>query len=138
MKTIPGVEAAGLTDILPMGHDRTWSASAKGVEYSLAHPPPPVFVRIVSDGYVTAMGIPLRRLILTCGMRLVPGGLLAGLALSLCASVVLSRVLFGVHTWDPSVFLASSALLVASALAAMCGPALRAAHADPMHALRHD
>lgn len=60
VRTIPGVEAAGLTDILPMGHDRTWGAGAKGVEYSLAHPPPPVFVRIVSDGYVKAMGIPLR------------------------------------------------------------------------------
>ena len=60
MRTIPGVEGAGLTDVLPMGHDRTWSAGAKGVEYSLAHPPPPVFVRIVSDGYVKAMGIPLR------------------------------------------------------------------------------
>jgi len=60
VRTIPGVQAAGLTDVLPLGHDRTWSAGAKGVAYSLAHPPPPVFVRIVSDGYVKAMGIPLR------------------------------------------------------------------------------
>jgi ABC-type antimicrobial peptide transport system permease subunit len=77
------------------------------------------------------------RFVLTSGMRPVFGGLLAGIALSVGASVVLSRVLFGVHTWDPIVYLVVSMLLVTSALAAMCGPALRAAHADPMHALRH-
>jgi len=59
VKAIPGVQAAGLTDVLPLGHNRSWSAGAKGHDYSLAHPPPPVFVRLVSDGYVKAMGIPL-------------------------------------------------------------------------------
>jgi len=78
------------------------------------------------------------RFVLTSGMRPVFGGLLAGLGLSLGGSLVLSKVLFGVHTWDPSVYVVVSMLLVTSALAAMCGPALRAAHADPMHALRHD
>jgi ABC-type antimicrobial peptide transport system permease subunit len=78
------------------------------------------------------------RFVLRSGMRPVFGGLLVGLALSYGGSLVLWRVLFGVRTWDPSVYLAVSALLVASALAAMCGPALRAAHRDPMHSLRND
>jgi predicted permease len=60
VKTIPGVEAAGLTDILPMGHDRTWSAGAKERVYTKENPPPWAFPRIVSDGYLGAMGIPLR------------------------------------------------------------------------------
>ncbi len=58
-RDVPGVQAAGLTDALPLGRNRAWGAPAKGVVY----PPgefPDAFVRIVSDGYVRAMGIPLR------------------------------------------------------------------------------
>lgn len=57
---LPGVEAAGLTDALPFGSNRSWSAGAKGQSYSMQDPPPDVFVRIVSEGYLRAMGIPLR------------------------------------------------------------------------------
>ncbi|MEO7145399.1 MAG: ABC transporter permease [Bryobacteraceae bacterium] len=55
-----GIEAAGLTDVLPLGRNRTWGVAAKGRVYSKDHPPPFAFVRIVSDGYLRAMGIPLR------------------------------------------------------------------------------
>ncbi len=60
VKDIPGVQAAGLTDVLPLGRNRTWGAGALGQNY----PPgqyPLAFVRIVSDGYFKAMGIPLRQ-----------------------------------------------------------------------------
>jgi predicted permease len=60
VKDIPGVQAAGLTDVLPLGRNRTWGAAALGHVY----PPgqyPVAFVRIVSDGYLKAMGIPLRQ-----------------------------------------------------------------------------
>ena len=60
VKSVPGIEAAGLTDVLPLGHNRTWGAGAKDQVYSTDHPPPDAFVRIVSDGYLNAMGIPLR------------------------------------------------------------------------------
>ncbi|HXA56849.1 MAG TPA: ABC transporter permease [Candidatus Acidoferrum sp.] len=55
---IPGVEAAGLSDSLPFGHNRTWWAGATGRTYV---PPelPLAFVRVVSEGYIGAMGIPL-------------------------------------------------------------------------------
>ncbi|HUE88238.1 MAG TPA: FtsX-like permease family protein, partial [Vicinamibacterales bacterium] len=56
---IPGIEAAGITDALPLGRNRTWGARAKGVTYERGRGPT-AFVRVVSDGYPAAMGIPLR------------------------------------------------------------------------------
>jgi predicted permease len=58
VRDIPGIGAAGLTDALPLGRNRSWGAPAKGHTY----PPgkfPNAFVRIVSDGYLRAMGIAL-------------------------------------------------------------------------------
>jgi predicted permease len=60
VRSIPGIEAAGLTDVLPLGINRSWNCGAKGRVYSASNPPPPIFVRIASDGYIRAMGIPLR------------------------------------------------------------------------------
>jgi predicted permease len=59
VKEIPGVESAGITDALPLGRNRTWGARAKGVTYERGQAPS-AFVRVVSDGYTAAMGIPLR------------------------------------------------------------------------------
>jgi putative ABC transport system permease protein len=59
VKEIPGVESAGVTDALPLGRNRTWGSPAKGVTYERGRFPT-AFVRIVSDGYPAAMGIPLR------------------------------------------------------------------------------
>ena len=58
-KEIPGVQAAGLTDALPLGRNRSWGAPEKGQVYPKGQFPV-AFVRIVSDGYLGAMGIPLR------------------------------------------------------------------------------
>jgi putative ABC transport system permease protein len=58
-KEIPGVLAAGMTDALPLGKNRSWGAGEKGVTYPTGKYPN-AFVRVVSDGYVGAMGIPLR------------------------------------------------------------------------------
>ena len=59
VRALPGVLAAGLSDALPLGRNRAWGTPAKGQVY----PPgkfPNSFVRVVSDGYIRAMGIPLR------------------------------------------------------------------------------
>ncbi len=61
VKEIPGVEAAGLTDVLPLGHNRSWGSPAKGQVYKSADDYPDSFVRIVSDGYIKAMGMTLRK-----------------------------------------------------------------------------
>jgi predicted permease len=59
VRGIPGVEAAGITDALPLGKNRTWGTRAKGVIYERGKFPS-VFPRIVSDGYLASMGIPLK------------------------------------------------------------------------------
>jgi predicted permease len=56
--SLPGVEAVGLGDTLPLGRNRTWGAGALGVkypegEYPIAYP------RIVDHRYLQVMRIPL-------------------------------------------------------------------------------
>jgi putative ABC transport system permease protein len=56
---LPGVQAVGLSDVLPLGRNRTWGVRAKGIEY----PPgagPTAFPRMVDEHYLQAMQIPLR------------------------------------------------------------------------------
>ena len=59
VREIPGVEAAGITDALPLGRNRTWGSRAKGVTYERGKAPT-AYVRVVSDGYLAALGIPLK------------------------------------------------------------------------------
>jgi len=57
-RDIPGIGAAGLTDALPLGRNRSWGSPVKGVDYAKGQYPD-AFVRIVSDSYIKAMGIPV-------------------------------------------------------------------------------
>ena len=57
-RAIPGIAAAGLTDALPLGRNRSWGAPAKGQVYPRGKFPL-AFVRVVSDGYLKALGIAL-------------------------------------------------------------------------------
>jgi predicted permease len=56
---IPGVEAAGISDNLPMSRNRSWGIAAKGAEKRDDLGYVPVFVYIVSPGYLKAMGMRL-------------------------------------------------------------------------------
>ncbi len=58
-KSVPGVVGAGLTDALPLGRNRTWGVGVKGRTFERGKAPS-AYVRVVSDGYIAAMGIPLR------------------------------------------------------------------------------
>jgi predicted permease len=60
VRSLPGIEAAGLADALPLGKNRTWGSGAKGVSYK-PNEYPSAFVRIVTDGYLTAIGTPLKQ-----------------------------------------------------------------------------
>jgi len=58
-RSVPGITAAGLTDVLPLRDDRAWGVAGIGQVYEKNHQPE-AFVRVVSDGYFEAVGIPLR------------------------------------------------------------------------------
>ncbi len=57
-REVPGVEAAGLTDVLPLGKNRTWGVVPKGQTFT-QETWPQEFIRIISDGYFRSMGIPI-------------------------------------------------------------------------------
>ena len=57
-RSLPGVMSAGLADVLPLAGDRSRSVAAKGKSYAPGHYPEG-FIRIVSDGYFQALGVPL-------------------------------------------------------------------------------
>lgn len=58
-RSVPGIVAAGITDVLPLAGDRAWAVSATGHVYDKNHPPPEPFIRVVTDGYFKAAGIRL-------------------------------------------------------------------------------
>ena len=81
------------------------------------------------------------RSVLASGGRPVVAGLVGGSLIAIAGSVALARVLQGgvnVPLWDPLIYAVVWLLLVAVALGAMLGPALRAAGADPNQALRQE
>jgi predicted permease len=60
VQAIPGVEAAGMVDYLPLGQNRAWGApQAKGKTYGRGELPSPL-VYVVTPGYLRAMGMRLR------------------------------------------------------------------------------
>jgi len=54
---LPGVEATGLTDALPLDRNRTWGIGIPGQKYPDGQPS--AFVYIIGPAYFRAMGIPL-------------------------------------------------------------------------------
>jgi predicted permease len=60
ISAIPGVEAAGISDSLPLEHGRSWDLRAKGIPEKEGDNKD-AFVYIVTPGYLEAMGIHLRQ-----------------------------------------------------------------------------
>jgi putative ABC transport system permease protein len=89
----------------------------------------------------TAMGAGRRdllKLVLGEGLRLVAGGVAAGLAAAIVLSRVLRSFLFEVEPTDPVTLIVVGLLFVAVALLACWSPARRAAKVDPLEALRYE
>lgn len=78
----------------------------------------------------------IRKLVLMEGIRLGSIGLGAGLIAALGLVRFLKSELYGVAAYDPTTFVASTAVLLCVALLACYIPARRAMRADPMIALR--
>jgi len=58
VKAIPGVESAGVADMLPLDRDRSWGLTNPSREYA-KNDDQSAIVRIVTPGYLEAMGIRL-------------------------------------------------------------------------------
>ena len=88
-----------------------------------------------------ALGAPSGRLLRTVVGRAV-AATAAGAVIGLVASVALGRIaqslLFRISATDPATYLAACATLLAAALVAGVGPALRALRAAPAAALREE
>jgi predicted permease len=76
------------------------------------------------------------RMIVQQGMGIALAGLVLGLAAALALTRVMTSLLYEVTPTDPATFAAVIGALAATALAACCGPALKAARVDPLVALR--
>jgi putative ABC transport system permease protein len=75
-------------------------------------------------------------LILNSVLIVIGAGVLIGLALSFATVRAVSSLLFGISPYDPATMIGAAALLTIVALTAGLKPAWRAAHVDPIAALR--
>lgn len=78
------------------------------------------------------------QMIVVHAVRVVLIGLVAGVASAVALTRYMRSILFGVSTWDPTVFVGIFALLAAVALIASYLPARRATRVDPLVALRYE
>src|SRR5882724_7734877 len=56
VRVVPGIEAAGISDNLPLDMNRSWGLSAKGKQYQPGELPA-TFVYVVTPGYLNVMGM---------------------------------------------------------------------------------
>ena len=59
VRSIPGITAAGVSDLLPLDGDRSWQVGAQGQVYD-ENNHPEAFIRVVTDGYFQALGVALK------------------------------------------------------------------------------
>jgi len=57
-RALPGTRAAGLTEFLPLGGDRSWQVGVRGQVYPKDQHPE-AYMRVVTDGYFESVGIRL-------------------------------------------------------------------------------
>lgn len=58
IQALPGIEAAGISDVLPLSRNRSWGISAKGKDYRKGELED-TFLFVTTPGYLDAMGIRL-------------------------------------------------------------------------------
>jgi ABC-type antimicrobial peptide transport system permease subunit len=78
------------------------------------------------------------QMVLLQGVRLIVPGVAAGIIAAIVAASLMRSMLFGVHAWDPGIFVLVTALLAVVTLAASYIPARTATKVDPMVALRYE
>jgi ABC-type antimicrobial peptide transport system permease subunit len=88
-----------------------------------------------------ALGASARQIftiVITHSLRIAAIGAAIAIPLSFALTRVLGQVLYGGRAADSLIIVAVAGVLVMLGLVAALGPAWRAAHADPMHAVRAD
>jgi macrolide transport system ATP-binding/permease protein len=78
------------------------------------------------------------QMVLSQGVRLIVPGVAIGIAAAMMVSYLMRSMLFGIHSWDPVIFAAVTAILAIATLAASYLPARAATKVDPMVALRYE
>ncbi len=78
------------------------------------------------------------RLVIRAGLRLVLGGIVVGLIVSLVLGRMMATQLTGISTYDPATLASTAILLIGTGAAACWIPALRAARVEPVVALRYE
>ena len=76
------------------------------------------------------------KLVIGQGMKFAVIGIVVGLLASFALTRVMQTLLFGVSATDPLIYLGCVLVMMLVALLASAIPAMRAASADPIHALR--
>jgi putative ABC transport system permease protein len=102
--------------------------------YSVQQRTPEIGIRVA----LGAESDTVRNMIVRQGMRVALAGVVIGLASAFGLTRIIASFLFGVTALDPAVFVAAPLLLSAVALIAVWFPARRAAHIDPLRALRSE
>lgn len=85
-----------------------------------------------------AKGGDVRKLILGEIAFMAGAGIVVGLPLAFGLAKLAEGLLYGVHAYDPAVFITDVLLILAVAVVAWSVPAWRATRVDPMVALRHE
>ncbi|HET8888955.1 MAG TPA: ABC transporter permease [Candidatus Angelobacter sp.] len=78
------------------------------------------------------------QMVLSQGVRLIVPGVAMGIAAAMLVAYLMRSMLFGIHSWDPVIFVLVTALLAIVTLAASYVPARAATKVDPMVALRYE
>ncbi|MGC2695833.1 MAG: ABC transporter permease [Candidatus Angelobacter sp.] len=78
------------------------------------------------------------QMVLSQGVRLIVPGVAIGIVAGMLASYLMRSMLFGIHSWDPAIFVFVTAILALVTLAASYIPARTATKVDPMVALRYE
>jgi predicted permease len=87
---------------------------------------------------VGARPVEITRLVLREGMQLATTGIILGLSIAGFAGSLVSRLLFGVHRFDPLTYVVGCAVILLVSVLASYLPARRAARVDPIEALRYE